>query len=271
VKTVAVRTPRDQGRVSQTLHFAVIALLVSLVGNREDLVALHHLPVGMAFLTDLGMKFLPECDGFGLLSLQEWDLVQPMAIRAGGRIGVSSQDRLAVDALAETIIGMATRAFLDHTGLIPFPRGGLVDILVAILALNIVDKVGARIMFGPFFFMTAVARDGLGVDPCSLCLDMELDICDVPVTTIARIGSVDRLGELLLIDLFVAAQTFGAVETLVAIFPSLDKSLLLLFRGPLRCSRSRGFGDLLFRCRLEAHTVCKLHERVVPGEKERMP
>ena len=54
---------------------------------------------------------------------------------------------------------------------------------------------------------------------------MGFDIRDVPVATVAGVGSMNGLGKLPLADFSVAAQTFGIVNTLVAIFPALDDEL----------------------------------------------
>jgi hypothetical protein len=52
---------------------------------------------------------------------------------------------------------MAGSAFLDDPGFIPFPGGHLMDIFMAVFALNIVDEVGTPVMFCPLLLMTAMA------------------------------------------------------------------------------------------------------------------
>jgi hypothetical protein len=56
---------------------------------------------------------------------------------------------------------------------------------------------------------------------------MFVDIGNIPVATIAGIGSVDRLGEFAYIDIFMALQACGIVDTLQAVFPPPDLKLLL--------------------------------------------
>jgi hypothetical protein len=100
----------------------------------------------MAFLAYLGMEFFPKCDRFGIVSLQEGNFMEAMAITAGCRVPVSTEDSLAMDTLQVTIIGVAGRTFLNDTGLVPLPRGHLVNVYVAVLTLNVIDEMGARIV-----------------------------------------------------------------------------------------------------------------------------
>jgi len=60
VKPVAIGTACDKDRVTQFLNLAVVAPIVGLGCNEKDLISLHHLPVGMAFLANLGMELLPK-------------------------------------------------------------------------------------------------------------------------------------------------------------------------------------------------------------------
>src|SRR4030067_3389734 len=122
--------------------------------------------------------------------------MEAMAITASCRIRVSIEDGLAVDALRVSVIGMAGGAFLNHPGLIPFPGGHLVNLFMAILTLNIVDEMGTGIMLCRFFFMATMTGDRLGMDSCPFCLDMVLDVGDIPVTTVTGVCSMDRLGKL---------------------------------------------------------------------------
>jgi hypothetical protein len=77
---------------------------------------------------------------------------------------------------------------------------------------------------------------------------MSLDIRDIPVATIAGIGSMNRLGKFPLTDLGMATEAFGVVDTLITILPTLDDKLLRFlsrFRG---LAHGRGFRGLF--CRL---------------------
>jgi hypothetical protein len=67
---------------------------------------------------------------------------------------------------------------------------------------------------------------------------MGFDICDIIVATVTGVGPMNGLGKLPLADFGVATQTFRIVDTLIAIFPTLDSKLLRLL------SRFRRFGHL---------------------------
>jgi hypothetical protein len=127
--------------------------------------------------------------------------METMAITAGCRVWISVDDGLSMDTLGVTVIGMAGGAFLDHTDLVPFPGGYLMDLFVAISTLNIINEMGAGIMFCRFFFMATMAGDRLGMDFCPFFLDMLLDIGDIPVATVTGVCSVHRLGKCSLVDL----------------------------------------------------------------------
>lgn len=60
MKPVTIGTACDKGRITQFLNLPVVAPIVGLGCDEEDLVSLHHLPVGMAFLAYLGMEFFPK-------------------------------------------------------------------------------------------------------------------------------------------------------------------------------------------------------------------
>jgi hypothetical protein len=55
---------------------------------------------------------------------------------------------------------------------------------------------------------------------------MACDVRNIPVATVAGIGSVDRLGEFPFADFLMATETFRIIDTLIAIFPALDDKLL---------------------------------------------
>ena len=144
---------------------------------------------------------------------------------------------------------MAGRTFLDHPDFIPLPRGHLVDVFVAVFALNVIDEMGACIMLCPFLLMTSMAGDRFGMNSCPLCFGMGFDIRDIIVATVTGVGSMNGLGKLPLADFSVATQTFRIVNTLIAIFPTLDNKLLRLFRRFRRFGHLCGLDTLFFRNR----------------------
>jgi hypothetical protein len=103
---------------------------------------------------------------------------------------------------------MAGRAFFDDPDLIPFPWGYLVNLCVTVFTLYVVDKMGACIMFCPFLLMASMAGDRLSVDSTPFCFHMSIDVRDIPMATIAGIGSVNGLGEFPFADFGMATQTF---------------------------------------------------------------
>jgi hypothetical protein len=168
--------------------------------------------------------------------------MEAMTITAYCRIGIPIEDGLAMDTPGVTVIGMAGSAFLDHTDLVPFPGGQLVNLFMTIFTLNLIDEMGAGIMFCRFLLMTAVAGGRLAMDSCLFFPDMFFDIGDIPVATITRICSMDRLGKLSFIDLTpMTSQTFRIIDTLVTVFAAFDDKLLALF---LRFRRLHAFGRL---------------------------
>jgi hypothetical protein len=100
------------------------------------------------------------------------------------------------------------------------------DLHMAVGTSHIVDEMGAGVMFGTFDLMTSVAGDRLDMDSAPLSR-VDLDIGDIPVAAITGIGSMKRFGEFGHIDIFMALQTFGVVDTLQTVFPSADLILLL--------------------------------------------
>ena len=90
--------------------------------------------------------------------------METMTITAGCRVWISVDDGFSMDTLGVTVIGMAGGAFLDHTDLVPFPGGYFMDLFVAISTLNVIDEMGAGIMFCRFLLVAPMARDRLDVD-----------------------------------------------------------------------------------------------------------
>ena len=72
--------------------------------------------------------------------------MEAMAITAGCGVRVSSEDGLSMDTLQIAVISMAGRTLLNDTSLVPLPGGYLVDLHVAVNALNIVDEMGTDIV-----------------------------------------------------------------------------------------------------------------------------
>jgi hypothetical protein len=175
--------------------------------------------------------------------------METMAVTACGGIGIPRKDRLTMDAFSEAIIGMAEGAFLDHPDLIPFPWGYLVDPCMTVFTLDIVYKMGARIMFCPFFFVTSMASDRLCINSRPSRFHMGCDVRNIPVATIARIGSMDGLGEFSLADLGMATETFRVINALIAVFPALDGKPFSLRQGFWRLSYHCWFRALFFRFR----------------------
>jgi hypothetical protein len=208
------------------LYFPMVTFIIGLRRDEEDFVSFHHLLVRVAFLTDLGMELLPECHHFGFLSFKDRHFMEAMTVTAGRRIRISRRNRLTVDTFGKTIIGMASRAYLNDPRLIPFPWGQLMDLFMAVFTLNIVDEMGAGIMLGAFFLMTTMAGDRLGMNSSPFGFQVVLNVRDIPMTTVAGVGSMDRLGKFPLIDFSVATQAFGVVDTLITVFATLDDKLL---------------------------------------------
>jgi hypothetical protein len=58
---------------------------------------------------------------------------------------------------------------------------------------------------------------------------MGFDIRDIPVATVAGVGSMNGLGKFLFTDFSMATQTFRVVYTFNAIFPSFDDEFFSFF------------------------------------------
>jgi len=259
VESMAIRAPCHQGRIAQLLDLPVVAFIIGLRGNQEDLIPFHHLLVGMAFLADLRMKLLSRSDDFWLVAFQDGNLVEAVAIGAGGRIGITSEDRFTVDAIGESIIGMAGCADLNHPDFISFPRSQFMDILVAVLALDVVQEMGARVMLCPLPLMASMTGNRFGLNLGSFCLEMFFNIHDIPVAAIAGKGSMDGLGKLSLADLLaVTAKAFRIVNAFIAVFSTFNGDLLSPFFGFGRFGNLSRIRILLRRLRF------RCPEEVVP-------
>jgi hypothetical protein len=100
---------------------------------------------------------------------------------------------------------------------------------MAVLTLDVVYEMGARIMFRPFLLMTAVTCNGLRMNPPSFGFPVGFHIRDIPMATVAGVGSVNGLSEFSFADFGMATEAFGVIDTLKTIFASLDDKLLSLF------------------------------------------
>jgi hypothetical protein len=157
--------------------------------------------------------------------------MKTMAVTAIRGIWIPCQNRLAVDTLQIPIIGMARRAFFDDPDFIPLPWSHFVDVCMTVFTLNVIDKMGARIMFCPFLLVTSMASNGFTMNPASLRFYMGVHIGDVPMATIAGIGSMDGLGELSFTDLGMATEAFRVIDAFIAVFPALDDKFFSLWQG----------------------------------------
>jgi hypothetical protein len=111
--------------------------------------------------------------------------------------------------------------------------------------LNLINEMGTRIMFRRFFLMATMAGDRLGMDFCTFLVDMLFHIDDVPVATVTGVCSMNRLGELSLVDLVsVTPQTFGIIDTLITVFTALDDELIAPFLRLRRVYAFSGFRTL---------------------------
>jgi hypothetical protein len=174
--------------------------------------------------------------------------MKTMAVVTSCRIWVSGEDGLSVDAFSVTIIGMADRTFLNNPYFIPFPWGHFMDVLMTVFTLNVINEVGACIMLCPFLFVASMASDRLRMNSSPFGFHMSFDVGDIPVATIAGIGSMNRLGKFPLTDLGMATEAFGVVDTLITILPTLDDKLLHFLSRFRRLGHGRGFRTLF--CRL---------------------
>jgi hypothetical protein len=131
-----------------------------------------------------------------------------MAVIASSRIWISRRDRLTMDAFSIAIVGMAGGARLDHSRLIPFPRGQFMDLRVAVFTLDVVDEMGACVVLSPFLLMASMTGDRLCVDSPSLCFQMGLYIRDIPMAAITGVGTVNGLSEFPFADFGMTTETF---------------------------------------------------------------
>jgi len=246
VKSMAVCTACHKRGIAQLFNFSVVALVIGLGGDEVDLVPFHHFPVTMALLADLGMELFPKGNHLGLITFQQGDFMEAVAVGTRSGIGIPRKDGLTVNALRITVIRMTGRAFLDDAGFVPFPGRDFVDLFVAIPALDIVDEVNARIMLRSLFLVTPMARHGFRVDLGPFRFEMRFGVGNVPMATVTGKGSVNRLGKLPLNNLVsVTFQALGIVNAFGAVFSSLDGEFFsFLCRFGRRCDRRGRTGFL---------------------------
>ncbi len=138
-----------------------------------------------------------------------------------------------MDALRIAVIRVAGGTGLDHSTFVSLPRSQCVDVFMAVLALNVIDEMGACIVLCAFLLMTPMARDRFCMNSRTFRFGMGFNIRDIIVAAVTGVGSMNGLGKFPLADLRMAAQTFGIVNALIAILPAFDNKLLRFF-GQLR-------------------------------------
>ena len=205
---MAIGTACDLFREAEAVVLAVVALHVGLDGDVEDVVALHHLFIAMAFQADLGVEVTVGI-AFGVT--QGFYLVQAMAVVAGGRVLVAGRHRLAVDRLlVDRLLVVALDAFGNDDALVVFPVFVDMNIGMAVGAHDTLGNVDAGVVFGVLLFVAALALDLLDLDLLFHVLD---EIGDVHMATGTGIFAMDRLGKRPHGDLVaVAAQAGGRVD-----------------------------------------------------------
>ncbi len=72
--------------------------------------------------------------------------MEAMAITAGCRVWIPLEDGLPMNTFQIAVIGVAGRTLLNDPSLVSFPGGHLVDLHVAVLTLDVIDEMGARIV-----------------------------------------------------------------------------------------------------------------------------
>jgi hypothetical protein len=130
-------------------NLAVIGIVVTGDGFRRETIPFRHFHVSMAGTAATGI-ILP---GGGFVPLQgriiKGDVVQAVAVRTGGGIGVSLQEGAAVPEEGIVLAAVTLTAILYHSSLEPASRfSDSVDILMAVPALEIMLYI-VDILFEP--------------------------------------------------------------------------------------------------------------------------
>jgi hypothetical protein len=175
----------------------------------------------VALLTNPGVKEASKFHPLRLFSGQDWRFVEFVAIRTDGSVSIRRKNSKPVDALGIAVILMTDGTPLNDPDLISLPGGNLVDLDVAVLTLDIIDKVRAGVVLYALDFVTAMARHRIGLNPGPR-RRMFLKIGNVPVTAITRIGTVNRLDKSLLVNFFMAFETRRVVDALETELPVTD-------------------------------------------------
>ena len=92
-----------------------------------------------------------------------------------------------MDTLQIAIIGVAGRTLLNDPNLVPLPGGHLVDLYVAVFALNVIEEMRAGVMLGGFFLMATMTGERLDMESGSFSQDVLTDVRDIQMATAARV------------------------------------------------------------------------------------
>ena len=270
MKPVTVGATCHKTRVSQFLDLPMVTLVIGLGRNEKDLVSFHHFLVGMTLLADLRMELLSKCDHLGIVALQERDLVEAVTVAAGCGVRVAVDHGFPMDALRIAIIGMAGRAGLDDADFIPLPGRQLMNLLVAVFALDFIDEMGAGIVLSRFLLVATMAGHRLRVDFCLFLFNMILDFGDIPVAAVAGVCPMNRLCKLPFVDLFsMTVQTFRVVDALIAVFAALNDELLPLLLSLGRIDPFRGLGNGFLRGSVACPERVKAERKAEKEDEER--
>src|SRR4030042_2729734 len=123
--------------------------------------------------------------------------MEAMAVGSDGGVRSPFKGRCAVDTFRVSVVRVAGRAYLHHSGLITFPGRHFVDVFVAVLALDVIDGMGACTIICRFPLVASIAAYRLRF----FCFLMGSEIHNIPVTAVTRISPMDRLGKLPFVDL----------------------------------------------------------------------
>jgi hypothetical protein len=91
---VAIGATRDLFGEAEMIVFPVITIHIGADGNIEDIIACHHLFIGVTREAYLGME-VSIFKGVGIP--KGLDFVEVVTVVAGGRISIPGHDRPAVD------------------------------------------------------------------------------------------------------------------------------------------------------------------------------
>ena len=159
---MTIGTTGDLFRITEPIVFPMITIHISAGSDVEDIVAFHHLFIAVAFQADFGMKYPIRME---LRVIHWFDVMEIMAIVAGGGILIACSDGCTMDGLAiNRLLVMALNALGNDNAFVVFPVPVRVDVGMAIGAFDILLNMHTGIMFGIFLFMTPFATDLLYFD-----------------------------------------------------------------------------------------------------------